>query len=395
MGHIDVIDPYGYHAATVPVGVPVHIPSAVPGMWAIAINHLDGHYIINKTSGFDRGVYVTWQTWGYGDITGSITVNSSPNTTPSIIQVIDTVSHAIVQNLAGVTNGYTVHKVPVGFYWVKFLPPPPMPIPDSVLVTVWCEGHAVADFHLTIVPPNQPPHCEDAYPDISEIWPPNHQMVDIQILGVTDVDGDPVLITVTGITQDEPLDTFGDGHFEPDGAGLNTSTAQVRAERSGTKKVPGNGRVYAITFTADDGKGGICEGQVSVCVPHDQRPGHACIDDGRNYDSVTGDALGGLGKLAAAASAGGGDVLSNYPNPFNPETTIRYSVPDAAHIRLTVYNILGQVVQQLIDAPLSAGVYTARWDGRNTSGVSVAAGLYLFRLEIGHQIITRKMLLAR
>ena len=60
-------------------------------------------------------------------------------------------------------------------------------------------------------------------------------------------------------------------------------TALLRAERSGT----GDGRVYHVTFRADDGQGGTCEGTVTVCVPHDQRPGHVCGDQGSLVDSTS------------------------------------------------------------------------------------------------------------
>ena len=135
---------------------------------------------------------------------------------------------------------------------------------------------------------NEAPDCSNAVASIEEIWPPNHKFVEINILGVTDPDSDPVTITINSIFQDEPLDTFGDGSFEPDGFGVGTDTASVRAERSGTKKVPGDGRVYHIGFTADDGNGGICNGVVQVCVPHDQRKGHECIDGGPLFDSTGG-----------------------------------------------------------------------------------------------------------
>lgn len=104
------------------------------------------------------------------------------------------------------------------------------------------------------------------------------------MLGVTDPDDDPVSIVIDGIWQDEPVDTYGDGKFTPDGMGVDTSTAQVRAERAGTKKVPGNGRVYHIFFTADDGRGGSCEGEVLVGVPHDVKD--TPVDDGALFDST-------------------------------------------------------------------------------------------------------------
>jgi hypothetical protein len=140
-----------------------------------------------------------------------------------------------------------------------------------------------------IIPPpptNQPPVCSAAGPSVAEIWPPNHKMVSVKILGVTDPDGDPVSIVITGITQDEPVNGLGDGDTSPDGAGVGANTAQVRAERAGTPKVPGNGRVYHIHFEASDDMGGACSGVVKVGVPHDQRRGHVIVDGGELFNST-------------------------------------------------------------------------------------------------------------
>jgi cysteine-rich repeat protein len=133
---------------------------------------------------------------------------------------------------------------------------------------------------------NQSPDCADAHASMDELWPPNHKYVDITIMGVTDPDGYPLTITIDGITQDEPVDAFGDGNTSPDGTGVGTDTASVRAERQGG----GNGRVYEISFTGVDDFEAACTGAVQVCVPHDQRPGHICIDDGQNYDSTATEA---------------------------------------------------------------------------------------------------------
>jgi hypothetical protein len=80
------------------------------------------------------------------------------------------------------------------------------------------------------------------------------------------------------------VNTVGDGNFTPDGQGVGTATAKVRAERVGSKKVPGNGRVYHIGFIAADGHGSSCSGEVLVGVPHNQ--GNVPIDDGAVYDST-------------------------------------------------------------------------------------------------------------
>lgn len=132
----------------------------------------------------------------------------------------------------------------------------------------------------------EPPDCSGAYAATSQLWPPNHAFVNVAIGGVTDPAGAPVAITITGVRQDEPLDGLGDGDTCPDAAGLGTSAARLRAERAGTPKAPGDGRIYHIAFVADDGAGGQCAGEVVVCVPHDQRPGHACVDQGPLVDSA-------------------------------------------------------------------------------------------------------------
>lgn len=136
--------------------------------------------------------------------------------------------------------------------------------------------------HLLEPPSNQPPVCGQAEPSVAILWPPNHKLETVAIQGVTDPDNDPVAIRITGITQDEPVNGLGDGDTAPDGFGVGTSQAQVRVERSGT----GNGRVYAISFVADDGKNGTCSGQVAVGVPHDMGKGRVPVDDGQSYDST-------------------------------------------------------------------------------------------------------------
>lgn len=131
-------------------------------------------------------------------------------------------------------------------------------------------------------PPNHPPVCDYAYASPASLWPPNHKFNKISVLGVTDPDGDPITITVNSIFQDEPVNGTGDGNTSPDGKGIGTSSAEVRAERSGS----GNGRFYHIGFTADDGKGGTCTGAVTVNVPKSKGKKGAAIDDGALYDST-------------------------------------------------------------------------------------------------------------
>jgi hypothetical protein len=126
-----------------------------------------------------------------------------------------------------------------------------------------------------------PPDCSAAAVDPPMLWSPNHELVPVAVMGLTDPDGDPVTVTVEAITQDEPVERRGDGHTCPDAGGVGTHAPSVRAERSGL----GNGRVYHIRFTATDPAGAACTGVATVCVPHDQAPGGTCIDEGPLHDS--------------------------------------------------------------------------------------------------------------
>ena len=133
---------------------------------------------------------------------------------------------------------------------------------------------------------NRPPDCSQAYADLGCLWPANHKFVQVNILGVNDPDGEPVTINITGITSDEPTasdEGSGGAKHSPDASGVGTSTASIRAERSGN----GDGRVYLINFTADDGKGGVCQGSVAVKVPHDKSSKDCqAIDSGQNFDAA-------------------------------------------------------------------------------------------------------------
>lgn len=127
---------------------------------------------------------------------------------------------------------------------------------------------------------NQPPICSGAVASTSTLWPPNHKFKSINVLGVTDPNGEPIMITIDNIFQDEAVNAPDSGNTAPDGQGVGMGTAQVRAERvSG-----GNGRFYHISFTADDGLGGTCTGKILVSVPPNQSS--SAVNEGALYDST-------------------------------------------------------------------------------------------------------------
>ena len=86
-------------------------------------------------------------------------------------------------------------------------------------------------------------------------------------------------------------------------------------------------------------------------------------------------------------------LLQNYPNPFNPSTIIPYQLPAPAHVRLEVFNVLGQHIATLVDREQPAGWHTATWHGTDAAGRAVAAGLYLYRIRGTGPSETRRMVL--
>jgi len=95
----------------------------------------------------------------------------------------------------------------------------------------------------------------------------------------------------------------------------------------------------------------------------------------------------------------------NYPNPFwsaatsrsagNPSTRIDYELPTTSQVKISVYNLSGQLVRTLFNGEQSAGRYTVSWDGANTFGERIASGVYLVRMEAGKFVATRKMVVVR
>ncbi|NUM82500.1 T9SS type A sorting domain-containing protein, partial [bacterium] len=88
-------------------------------------------------------------------------------------------------------------------------------------------------------------------------------------------------------------------------------------------------------------------------------------------------------------------LKQNYPNPFNPSTTIAFDLPQDGNLKLIVYNLLGQRVKTLYSGFQLAGSYRMNWDGKNELGQQVASGVYLYRVEAGAFVKTKKMMLIK
>jgi protocatechuate 3,4-dioxygenase beta subunit len=85
-------------------------------------------------------------------------------------------------------------------------------------------------------------------------------------------------------------------------------------------------------------------------------------------------------------------LYPNYPNPFNPTTTIRFSLPDAGRVRIVVFDLFGREIRTLWNGPAAAGMSQVTWDAKDASGERVASGMYFYRLESHKEVRTGKML---
>jgi hypothetical protein len=132
---------------------------------------------------------------------------------------------------------------------------------------------------------NTPPDVTNAHADVPVLWPPDHKMIQVHILGVNDAQNNAT-ITITNVTQDEPTNGLGDGDTTPDAfISASHDSVQLRAERSGK----GDGRVYRITFTASDPEtialGNSPTATITVTLPHDKKTVIA-IDCGGAFEST-------------------------------------------------------------------------------------------------------------
>ena len=215
-------------------------------------------------------------------------------------------------------------------------------------------------------------------------------------------------VTIQSVSSDEPEDVPGlsDGKTKNDIAfGLfyscghkhkhkkgDARAVYVRAERQNN----GNGRVYTITLEVEDASGAIGTATYEVWVPDDKRD-RDVINDGPSYTVYPPEsqnfADSDLDKESVINENGAPSVFSlnnNYPNPFNPTTEIQFSVAEEGMTTLTVYDMLGRVVETLVEEQLSAGEYTVTF---NAKGLS--SGVYIYRLRSGESVMTKRMMLMK
>ena len=85
----------------------------------------------------------------------------------------------------------------------------------------------------------------------------------------------------------------------------------------------------------------------------------------------------------------------NFPNPFNPITTLSYDLPEQAEVTLTIYDLMGREITQLVNTNQQAGFKSVQWDATDSMGRAVSAGVYLYQIQAGEFVQTKKMVLLK
>lgn len=188
----------------------------------------------------------------------------------------DALSFAWVQ-VGGSTVVLSDANTPTPSFTAPFVSPGGETLILEVTVQDGFGGSATDQVLVNVQNANDPPLVSAAQPSVNCMWPPNHKMTEVSILGVSDPE-DNASIVIDSVTSDESTKGTGDGDTAVDAIINANGTVLLRAERSGN----GDGRIYRVNFTATDYEGSA-SGSVDVCVRHNKK--QTAIDSGQNYDA--------------------------------------------------------------------------------------------------------------
>ena len=233
----------------------------------------------------------------------------------------------------------------------------------------------------------------------------------------------------------EPVDYFVDlsAYLNPDSTGNTASISIYAADYDGAfetwNELPGVNALFAKN--ADDNAVEIAIPRKALHMGTDVRPWLYVVGDENwdneeyvpnsavqdwngagsdyytiNYNFFTGASVKRLGNKSTVTAIDnqssdlsmvkGFGLVSNYPNPFNPSTTISFTLPRRNQVSLIIYNILGEKVRTLLDnKEMSQGVKNIQWNGKNSEGNTLASGVYLYRISSSDYSVTKKMMLLK
>jgi len=154
-------------------------------------------------------------------------------------------------------------------------------------------------------------------------------------------------------------------------------------------------------YSATDASGNVAHDTVEVRVPHDQSDvalyalGAPSSATGKNTVTAEQQAFAPNSVPAAAASteARFTALTSIQPNPFKPQTTVHFSLPNSERVRISIHDVTGALVRQLVDETLPSGQHRSRWDGKADRGMGITSGVYFLRMIAGSYSEVRKIVM--
>ncbi len=193
---------------------------------------------------------------------------------------------------------------------------------------------------------------------------------------------DPAIVIITDITSTEILDgwTIFYNDNEP---------GRVLVQAFNSTEITGEGTLLEFIWT------GLHAGITVLDVDfyYNEHIPEVAFENNATIAVTTTDVETAEGVLHVPSVA---TLIQNFPNPFNPKTTILYSLADTQFVKLTIYDINGLVVQTLVEKSQPEGIYETQWNGTNMSGTLCSSGIYFCQLEINEiPVKIQKMVLLR
>jgi hypothetical protein len=269
-------------------------------------------------------------------------------------------------------------------------PAAPYPLGETIVTLSVTDGNYTSTCSATVTVVDQTPPVITFVSAPITLWPPNHDYATVSVSdfvsSVSDncdarlVVSDVHIVRVES-DEEENANGNGDGNTLADMViASGCEAVDLRKERAGSD----NGRVYRIWVRLYDDADNYVESFFDIMVKHDPDQS-AALWDGVEWSVSCGAAKASTEPLPAVCT-----LEQNFPNPFNPVTSIGYAIPETGHVLLTVHDIHGRVVRTLFDGASSAGLHTASFDAR-----TLPSGLYVYRMEWNGQVLVRRMALLK
>ncbi|MCG8605151.1 T9SS type A sorting domain-containing protein, partial [bacterium] len=163
----------------------------------------------------------------------------------------------------------------------------------------------------------------------------------------------------------------------------NDNLVTYKFDPAGNLKSQDGDDTLTLRCTATDASGNTAVAETTATASGDD-------DDDDGADKRT------LDETTVESSIPEGYALfQNHPNPFNPNTTITFAVPEAGEVTLAIYNLMGQLIRTLHSGPIAAGLHSVVWNSTDFRGAKVASGIYVYKLRAGDFSEVKKMSLLR